>query len=70
MSMQARNLDSHVRDQTSIPGDFRTGFDALHGSSVVGHHRVETACEYIYQRTHLPTVHFSVVEENKGSRGQ
>jgi hypothetical protein len=45
--VQARKLQLHARDKSSVQDHFRTAIDALHISNMVDH-IAETTCEKAY----------------------
>jgi hypothetical protein len=58
VSVQARKLELHIHDQSSVQDNFRTSTDALNNCNLVNNRRDETARGDTYWRTHLPMVHF------------
>jgi hypothetical protein len=49
VSLQARQLERHVRDQSKVPDNFPT-------ASVLEHRRAETTFEGAFRRTDLPVL--------------
>jgi hypothetical protein len=48
--VQARKVELHVRDQSSVQDSFRKALDEFHDCNVV------ERCEDMFSRTHLPVV--------------
>jgi hypothetical protein len=48
VSLEARKLEPHAHDQSSIKDNFQTAIDALRDCNVVEYRRVETTCEGAY----------------------
>jgi hypothetical protein len=56
VTVKARKLELHVREQSGVQDKFWTATAALHDCNVVEHRRVETTREGALD-THLPLVH-------------
>jgi hypothetical protein len=46
--MQAKKLELHIHDQSSVQDSFWTAINALHNGNVVEHHCVGTISEDMY----------------------
>jgi hypothetical protein len=62
--MQARKLELHVCDHSSIWDNFQTTTDALHDCNLLERHHVETTCEDTCGRVCLTIVPLSLLKEN------
>jgi hypothetical protein len=63
VSVQARKMELHVRDHSSVQDNFRKPIDAVHDCNMV------ERCEDMFWRTHLPVVRVSVFKWKQGNRG-